>query len=94
MPQPAIKGQAFVDFITKFTTPEEKRPEEATTILTAKVPKLGLYVDVSSNEGGSGVGLCNTPFTPPDAKLVNELLLAFENVVTKFPYKFFFFEKH
>ena len=32
---------------------------------------------------------CNTPFTPPDAKLVNELLLAFENVVTKFSYNVF-----
>ena len=33
---------------------------------------------------------CNTPFTPPDAKLVNKMLLAFENITTKFLCKFFF----
>ena len=57
MPRPAIKGQALVDFIAEFTTPEEKRPEEAPTIPTAKIPMWGLYVDGSSNEGGLGAGL-------------------------------------
>ena len=28
IPRPAIKGQALADFIAKFTTPEDKRPEE------------------------------------------------------------------
>ena len=34
--------------------------------------------------------LCNTPFTPPDVKLVNEMSRSFGNVTTKFPCKFFF----
>ena len=38
-PRPAIKGQALVDFITEFTTYEEKRPEETATIPTAKISK-------------------------------------------------------
>ena len=33
---------------------------------------------------------CNTPFTPPDAKSVNEMSLAFENIITKFSCNFFF----
>ena len=32
---------------------------------------------------------CNTPFTPPNAKPVNDMLLAFENIITKFPYNFY-----
>ena len=57
MSQPAIKGQALADFIIEFTTPEDKRPEEAPTIPTAETPKWGLYIDGSSNEERSGVGL-------------------------------------
>ena len=57
MPRPAIKGQALVDFIAEFTTPKDKQPEEAPTIPRAKIPKWGLYVDGSSNEGGSGASL-------------------------------------
>ena len=53
MPRPAIKGQALVDFIAEFTTPQEKWLEEASTIPTAKIPKWELYMDGSSNEGGS-----------------------------------------
>ena len=56
MPWPAIKGQALVDFIAEFRTLEEKRSEEAPTILTVRIPKWGLYIDRSSNEGGSGAG--------------------------------------
>ena len=56
-PWPTIKGQSLADFIAKFTTPEEKRPEEALTIPTAKIPKWGLYVDRSSNKGGSKASL-------------------------------------
>ena len=33
---------------------------------------------------------CNTPFTPFDSKLVNEMLLKFKNVSTKFLCKLFF----
>ena len=57
MPRPAIKGQALADFIAELTTLEEKRPEEAPTILTARIPKWGLYVDGSTNEGGSRASL-------------------------------------
>ena len=57
VPRPAIKGQALVDFIVEFTTPEDKRPKEAPMIPTKKIPKWGLYVNGSSNEGGSGAGL-------------------------------------
>ena len=57
MPQLAIKGKALFDFIAEFTTPKEKRPEEAPTIPIEKIPKWGLYVDGSSNKGGSGAGL-------------------------------------
>ena len=62
MPRPAIKGQVLADFITEFTTPVakrlvEKRPEDAPTFPTAKIPKWGMYVDGSSNEGGLGAGL-------------------------------------
>ena len=56
-PQSTIKWQALPDFIAKFTTPEDKWPEKAPTIPTAKIPKWGLYVDGSSNEGGSEAGL-------------------------------------
>ena len=54
---PAIKGQALADFIAEFTTPKDKQPEEATVVPTTKTPKWGLYMDGSSNEGGSGAGL-------------------------------------
>ena len=57
MIRPAIKGQALANCIAEFTNPDDKRPEEALTIPTTKIPKWGLYVDGSSNEGGSGVGL-------------------------------------
>ena len=42
--------------------------------------------------GGFGFGqsACETPFTPSEAKSVNEMLLRFKNVSTKFPCKFFF----
>ena len=53
----AIKGQALVDFIAEFTTPKDKRPEEAPKILTGRIPMWGLYVDGSSNKGGSGASL-------------------------------------
>ena len=56
-PWPAIKGQAFANFIVEFMTHVEKRPEEAPTIPNAKIPKSGLYVDGSSNEEGLGAGL-------------------------------------
>ena len=57
MPWPTIKGQALTDFIVEFTTLEEKRPQETLIIPTARIPKWGLYIDRSSNEGGSGAGL-------------------------------------
>ena len=57
MPQLAIKGQALADFLAEFTTLEEKRPEEAPIISTARIPKRRLYIDGSSNEGGLGAGL-------------------------------------
>ena len=57
MPQPAIKGQAFADSIAEFTTPEERLPEEAPTIPTTRIPKLGLHMDASFNEGGLGAVL-------------------------------------
>ena len=56
MPRPGINRQALADFIAEFTTPEEKRPEDAPTISTVKIPKWGLYMDGSSNEGESGAG--------------------------------------
>ena len=37
--RPAINGQALADFIVEFTTLEEKRPEEAPTVPTPKIPK-------------------------------------------------------
>ena len=43
-------------------------------------------------EFGFGQSVCETPFTPSDAKLVNEMLLRFKNISTKFPCKFFFFK--
>ena len=52
-----ITGQALADFISEFTTSEEKRPEEALRIPTTRIPKWGLYVDGSSNEGGSRASL-------------------------------------
>ena len=33
---------------------------------------------------------CNTPFTPSDAKLVNEMSYAFKNISIKLPCNFFF----
>ena len=36
--------------------------------------------------------VCNTPFTPSNAKLVNEMSHAFKNISTKFPCKFFLFK--
>ena len=55
--RPAIKGQALVDFITEFTTPEGKQPEEIPITPTTKLLRWELYVDGSSNEGGSRAGL-------------------------------------
>ena len=40
----------------------------------------------------SSCHVCNNSFTPFDAKLVNEMLLRFKNISTKFPCKFFFFK--
>ena len=57
MPRPEIKWQALAYFIAEFTTPKDKQPEEAPVVLIAKIPKWRLYVDGSSNEGGSGAGL-------------------------------------
>ena len=56
VPWLAIKGQALADFIVEFTTPEDKRPKEEPVVPMTKIPKWGLYVDGSSNEGGSGGG--------------------------------------
>ena len=47
------------------------------------------HYDVAKKEYDMEI-MCNTPFTSPDAKLVNEMLLAFENITTKFSCKFFF----
>ena len=55
VPRPAIKGQALADFIAEFTTLEDKRLKEAPVVSTTKIPKWRLYVDGSSNEGGSGL---------------------------------------
>ena len=55
--QPEIKGQALAYFITKFTTPKDKRPEEVPMTPTTKLPKWELYVDGSSNEDGLGASL-------------------------------------
>ena len=57
IPQPAIKGQALADFIAEFTAPDDKRPEEVLITPTTKLPKWELYMDGSSNKGGSGAGL-------------------------------------
>ena len=57
VPRPTIKRQALVDFIVEFTTLEDKRPEEALVVPTTKIPKWRLYVNGSSNEGGSGASL-------------------------------------
>ena len=40
---------------------------------------------------GKADPLCNTPFTLLDTKPVKKMLLAFKNIITKFPYKFFIF---
>ena len=56
MSRSAIKRQALVDFIAEFTALEDKRPEKAPAVPTTKIPKWGLYVDGSSNEGGSRAG--------------------------------------
>ena len=50
--------------------------------------------NVVFNNGGWKVtkgAMCNTPFTHPDANSVNEMLLRFKNIPTKFPCEFFFF---
>ena len=39
VPRPAIKGQTLADFIVEFTTLAKKRPEEAPTTPTAKIPR-------------------------------------------------------
>ena len=57
LPRPAIKGQALADFIAEFTNPEGERLEEVPITTTAKLPRWELFVDRSSNEGGSGAGL-------------------------------------
>ena len=57
VPRPTIKRQALADFIADVTTPGDKRPKEALVVPMTKIPKCGLYVDGSSNEGGSGASL-------------------------------------
>ena len=56
-PRLAIKGQALADFIDEFSHKPDKRLEEDPSPSTAQVPKWGLYVDGSSNDGGSGASL-------------------------------------
>ena len=56
-PRPAIKGQALVDFITEFSHKPNERPKKDLSPSTPQVPKWGLYVDGSSNDGGSGADL-------------------------------------
>ena len=51
-PQPTIKGQALADFIVEFSHKPDERPEEGPSPLTPQVPKWGLYVNGSSNNGG------------------------------------------
>ena len=55
--RPAIKGQALVDFIAEFSHMPSERPEEGMRPSVPQVPKWGLYVDGSSNDGGLGAGL-------------------------------------
>ena len=52
-----LRGKHFLILFAKFTTPTEKRPEEAPTIPTVKIPKWVLYVDGFSNEEGSAADL-------------------------------------
>ena len=54
---PAIKGQALAYFIAEFSSEPGNRPEEDPSPSTPQVPKWGLYVDGSSNDGGLGAGL-------------------------------------
>ena len=54
---PAIKGQALTNFITEFYHKPDERPEETPGHLVSKIPKWGMYVDGSSNDGGLGVSL-------------------------------------
>ena len=55
--RPTIKGQALADFITEFSSGLGNRPEGDPSLSTPQVPKWGLYVDGSLNDGGSGAGL-------------------------------------
>ena len=46
-----------MDFIAEFSHKPDERPEEDPSPSTSQVPKWGLYVDESSNDGGSGTSL-------------------------------------
>ena len=50
--------------------------------------KVDLFLQILNKNEDQGK--CNTQFTPASAKLVNEMLLAFENITTIFPCNFFF----
>ena len=53
IPRPAINRQVIANFITEFTTLEDKRSEEALVVPMTRIPKWRLYMDGSSNEGES-----------------------------------------
>ena len=56
-PWPAIKGQALVDFIAEFSHTPNELPDEAPAASKPKIPKWGMYMEVSSNDRGSGARL-------------------------------------
>ena len=45
VPRPVIKGQALADFITEFTTPVDKRPDEVPITPTTKLPNWCTWMD-------------------------------------------------
>ena len=47
----------MANFIVEFSHKPNERLEEGPSASTPQVPKWGLYVDGSSNNGGSGAGL-------------------------------------
>ena len=56
-PRPAIKGQALADSIAEFSHAPDERPEVAPGPSVPEITRWGLYVDRSSNDGGSGADL-------------------------------------
>ena len=56
-PRSAIKRQGLVDFIVEFSHKPDERRKEGPSPSTPQVPKWGLYVDGSSNDGGLGADL-------------------------------------